>query len=79
MIPPHSIGMIASALRPRWLSSRRSARTASSPLGIFSTITVGAPIIAVEITKASGSSSSTLRTVSGPFSATAASTIRRPM
>jgi hypothetical protein len=44
LIPPHSIGIVASAVRPRCSSSVRRARVGSVPAGIFSTITVGAPI-----------------------------------
>ena len=62
LIPPHSIGIVANALRPRCASSLRSEATASSPLGIFSTSTVGAPIIAVGITSASSGTSLGSRT-----------------
>src|SRR5262249_51291052 len=79
LIPPHSIGIVASALRPRCCSSAGSEATASEPRGIFSIITVGAPIIAVGITNQSSgtSSSGTSRTLQP--SSSARSTISRPM
>ena len=43
--------------------ARRNARTSSSPRGIFSTITVGAPIIAEGTTSASSGTSSTSTTL----------------
>jgi hypothetical protein len=79
LIPPHSIGMVASAVRPRCASSARSDATASSPRGIFSIITVGAPIIAVGITNQSSGTSSRVSRVTQPPSSSARSTISRPM
>ncbi len=78
LIPPHSMGMVAVASRPRCRSRARSACTPSPPEGIFSTITVGAPIIAVGTTSAwSGTSSRSQTVIRAPWRR-ARSTMRRP-
>ena len=51
--PPASIGIVCVISRPRCSCSASKACSASSPLGSFSTITVGAPIIADGTTSAS--------------------------
>src|SRR5262245_42475816 len=79
LMPPHSIGIVASAVRPRCASSARSDATASSPRGIFSIITVGAPIIAVGITNQSSGTLSSGSSVTVRPSSSARSTIKRPM
>ena len=58
LTPPISPEMMASTLRPIVSSIRCTALTASSPETIFSVATVGAPIMALETTVASSSSSS---------------------
>src|SRR4051794_15553812 len=70
--PPASIGMVCVISRPRWSCSAAKAASASSPLGSFSTITVGAPIIADGTTSASSGTSSTSTIVTGPCSRIAA-------
>src|SRR5262245_50665458 len=77
--PPHSIGIVAYARRPRYDSSARSEATTSCPAGIFSTTTVGAPIIAVGMMSASSGTSSSDSSVTSPPPAMASSTISRPM
>ena len=67
LMPPHSIGIVASAGRPRCSSRMRSDRVGSVPAGIFSTMTVGAPICAVGMTKRSSAISSGSRMVMRPL------------
>ena len=66
--PPASIETVCVICRPRYSSSVRNARMISSPLGSFSTITVGAPIIADGTTSASSGTSSTATRVTAPCS-----------
>src|SRR3954451_4264229 len=70
--PPASIGMVCVISRPRWVCSAAKAASASSPLGSFSTITVGAPLIADGTTNASSGTSSTSTIATGPCSRVAA-------
>ena len=70
--PPASIGIVCVIVRPRCSCSARKASTASLPLGSFSTITVGAPIIAEGTTSASSGTSSMSTIVTGPCSRIAA-------
>src|SRR4051794_40502670 len=70
--PPASIGIVWGIWRPRGSWSAVNAASASSPLGSFSTITVGAPIIAEGTTSASSGTSSTSTTVTGPCARIAA-------
>src|SRR4051794_35578777 len=70
--PPASIGMVCVISRPRCVCSAANAASASSPLGSFSTITVGAPIIADGTTSASSGTSSTSTIVTGPCARIAA-------
>src|SRR3954452_14142589 len=69
---PASIGMMCVVSRSRCSCSAMKAWSASSPLGSFSTITVGAPIIADGTTSASSGTSSTSTIVTGPYSRIAA-------
>ena len=57
LMPPASAAISASALRPFSRSIERRHFTMESALGIFSTITVGAPMLATETTKSSSSRS----------------------
>ena len=57
LMPPASAEMSAVAVRPFSRSIERRHSTMACALGIFSTITVGAPMLATETTKSSSSSS----------------------
>ena len=65
--PPASIGIVASAFLPWYFSRSLREATASSPLGILSIRTVGAPMIAVGITNQSSGTSVGSRSLTGPF------------
>jgi hypothetical protein len=79
LTPPASIGMVANAFCPNRSSSRRSEAAASVPRGNFSTMQVGAPIIAVGmISASSGTSCKSISSRSRPVSRIADSTISRP-
>ena len=64
--PPTSIGMIAAGSLPRYEARAFTPATYSVPAGIFSRITVGAPITAVVSTSASPARSAALTTSTGP-------------
>src|SRR5712664_3831404 len=66
--PPASIETVCVIGRPRYSPSSLNARMISSPLGSFSTITVGAPIIADGTTSASSGTSSMSTRDTGPCS-----------
>ncbi|MDF2664536.1 MAG: hypothetical protein K0R81_386 [Microbacterium sp.] len=69
--PPASAQAMWVTGRPREAASACTGATTSSRLGSFSTMTVGAPIIATVSTRASSGSSSSPTTVTGPCSARA--------
>src|SRR5579871_4835522 len=71
LMPPASPQTMWVTRHPRWSCSASRALTASSPRGSFSTITVGAPIIADWTTTASSGTSAASTSVTGPFSRTA--------
>ena len=77
--PPASTDIVAVALRPRkfWMASK--AVMISVPRGIFSTITVGAPIMPAGITSASSSTSLGSSRVTGPLRSIAAFAMSLPM
>ena len=77
--PPASIETVCVIGRPRYSSSVLKARMISSPRGSFSTITVGAPIIAEGTTRASSGTSSTSTSVTGPWARIACCASSLPM
>ena len=79
LTPPASIGIVAKAFCPSRSSNNRNEAAASVPRGSFSTMQVGAPIIAVGMTSASsGTSARSSNSRSCPVSRIAGSTISRP-
>ncbi len=66
--PPASIETVCVISLPMNSCSALNARMISSPRGSFSTITVGAPIIAEGTTTASSGTSSTETSSTGPHS-----------
>ena len=77
--PPASIETVCVIGLPRKSCSALKARMISSPRGSFSTITVGAPIIAEGTTTASSGTSSTSTSCTGPCSRTACFASSVPM
>ncbi len=79
LTPPTSMQAMCVGATPRCVARLRIASANWPAEGSFSTITVGAPIIATLSTTASSGRSSTATTGTGPCSRTAASASRRPM
>ena len=77
--PPTSMQARWVGVTPRNADRLRMASANWPADGSFSTITVGAPIIATESTTASSGRSSTWTISTGPWARTAASASRRPM
>ena len=78
LMPPASIGITAKAFLPKYDSTAWKAACGSFPLGSFSSITEGAPIMAEGITRASSGTWSGSRSVTSPLSRTASLAMRRP-
>ena len=77
--PPISDDITATALRPVTPSRWSRSRMPSSPLGSFSTPTVGAPMPPSGSSKPSGSRSSSVTTSTGPNTRSASSRISEPV
>ena len=79
LIPPASMHATWVGARPSASASAAIARAGSSPAGIFSTMTAGAPIMPTGRTNASSGTASSATTSTGPCSAIACSAISLPM
>ena len=77
--PPASAQSTAPIFLPRNRSSLRNASMISPPCGIFSTITVGAPIMAQGTANSSSFISSTSISRTGPYLRMACCAISLPM